>query len=117
MNEFDRIRLLDMLDSGRNLVKALESKSRTDLEDFLTGNAVIHVIALIGEAASQIGKDTREAYPELDWKNMIGMRNFVIHHYHRVTLDVVWDTATHDIPKLIAQLEVILGDTSSNQSP
>jgi uncharacterized protein with HEPN domain len=36
------------------------------------------------------------------------MRNFVIHHYHRVSLDVVWDTDTHSIPILIEQLESIL---------
>jgi uncharacterized protein with HEPN domain len=93
MNERDRIRLLDMLDAGRNLMAALQGKTRADLEDFLTANGVIHVIALIGEAASQISTETCAAYPHLNWKNMIGMRNVVIHHYHRVSLDVIWDTA------------------------
>lgn len=110
MNESDRIRLLDMLEEARRLQAALQGKSRADLDDYLIANGVRHAIALIGEAASQISEATRQQYPDLEWKEMIGMRNFVIHHYHRVSLDVVWDTAAKDIPALITQLDAILAD-------
>jgi uncharacterized protein with HEPN domain len=108
MNARDRVRLLDMLDEARKLTAALQGKTRAALDDYLTANGVRHAIALIGEAASQISDETQQQYPDLEWKDMIGMRNFVIHHYHRVSLDVVWDTATRNIPALITQLEAIL---------
>ncbi len=108
MNERDRVRLLDMLDESRKLQTALEGKTRADLGDYLTANGVRHAIALIGEAASQVSDETRQQYTNIEWKDIIGMRNFVIHHYHRVSLDVVWDTATQSVSKLIVELDIIL---------
>jgi uncharacterized protein with HEPN domain len=108
MNERDRVRLLDMLEEARKLQAALQSKTRADLDDYLTANGVRHAIALIGEAASQVSDETQQQYTKVAWKDIIGMRNFVIHHYHRVSLDVVWDTATHSVTELIILLDEIL---------
>jgi uncharacterized protein with HEPN domain len=80
----------------------------------LFANGVRHAIVLIGEAASQISSETRETYPDLPWKDMIGMRNFVVHQDHRVSDAVVWQTATQNIPLLSAQLETLLGTLASD---
>lgn len=34
-----------------------------------------------------------------------GLRNIFIHDYDEVNLNVVWDTAQDDLPKLIGQIE------------
>jgi uncharacterized protein with HEPN domain len=39
---------------------------------------------------------------------MIGMRNRVVHDYHGVNYDIVWEVATRNIPELIPELEKIL---------
>jgi uncharacterized protein with HEPN domain len=108
MNETDRRRFVDMLEAAQALQTALADKDREDMDDFLFANGVSHVLTIIGEARANISGETREAYPEIEWSNMIGMRNFLVHHYWRVSLDIVWDTATQNIPTLIAQLEAIL---------
>lgn len=39
---------------------------------------------MIGEAATGIGEDIRGAYPEVPWTRIVGLRNELVHAYHRV---------------------------------
>jgi hypothetical protein len=36
------------------------------------------------------------------------MRNRLIHGYFDVNLDVVWETISHDLPQLLAEIETVL---------
>ncbi len=42
-----------------------------------------------------------DAYPQVPWSEMVGMRNRMIHDYDDVDLKIVWDTLQRDIPQLI----------------
>ena len=44
----------------------------------------------------------------IHWKDMIGMRNRVIHAYDDIDVEIVWETVQRDIPLLATQLEAIL---------
>ncbi len=70
--------------------------------------ALVRAIEIVGEAASQVTQETREAFPQIPWKAITGMRNKVIHDYVAIDYNVVWDTVQYDLPKLIDQLEMIL---------
>jgi uncharacterized protein with HEPN domain len=41
-------------------------------------------------------------------KEIVGMRDVLIHAYDELEIDDIWETATLDIPDLIAKLENIL---------
>lgn len=41
---------------------------------------------------------------------MRGMRNVVVHAYFSVKIDVLWETARHDLPPLVAVLRAMLAD-------
>ncbi len=43
---------------------------------------------------------------------MYTMRNIVVHEYHGVNLNIIWQTITEDLPPLISQLENILQEES-----
>lgn len=107
----DEALLLDMLLSARKVRQFTRRVSWNRFQgDILRQSAVIRELSVIGEAARLVSEDTRNAYPTIDWKNMMGMRHRLVHAYFDVRLEVVWDTATHDIPVLISQLEAILPD-------
>ncbi|MDA3793429.1 MAG: DUF86 domain-containing protein [Elusimicrobia bacterium] len=53
-------------------------------------DAVIRRIEIIGEAANNIPKEIQKKYPDLPWKDIIGMRNILIHHYGGVDLIRIW---------------------------
>ena len=67
--------------------------------------ALIHLIQVIGEAARQVSREYAETHTEVPWTEIIGMRHKVVHDYLNVDEDVVWQTATQDLPPLIALLE------------
>lgn len=72
--------------------------------------ALVHLVQIIGEAASRVSDDLRQRHPEIPWRQVVGMRNRVVHGYFEVDFDLLWDVVTLDIPKLHAQLVAILDE-------
>ena len=50
----------------------------------------------------------RLAHPEIPWRQIIAMRNQLIHAYLGIDLDVVWDVVQVELPLLIQQLKVVI---------
>ena len=101
----DEVYLLDIFDAARLAMQYVRGKSRDEfLADVQTQDAVIRRLAVIGEAARRVSQTARQAMPDLPWRQMVGMRNIVIHEYDDVDLEVVWDAVTRDLPLLAAAL-------------
>jgi uncharacterized protein with HEPN domain len=71
-------------------------------------HSLVRNIEIIGEAASQISRELRDRSPGLPWTDVIGMRNRLVHAYFDIDPDIVWDTATQDLPPLVAELTKLL---------
>ena len=69
---------------------------------------IAHLVQTIGEAAAHVSPATRKRHPEIPWKQITGIRHRIVHNYLDVDYDVLWQVATCDLPRLIAQLEDIL---------
>ncbi len=67
--------------------------------------ALVKDIEILGEAAAQIGEDTRNRTPRIPWQKIIAMRNRLVHAYFSINLDIVWQTVQKDLPPLIKILE------------
>ena len=65
-------------------------------------------IEIIGEAARRVSATTRDAYAAIPWKDIIGQRNILAHEYGQIDYELLYKTASQDVPALIALLEVIL---------
>jgi len=65
-------------------------------------------IEIIGEAARRVSQETRDKYPQIPWREMTSMRNFVIHEYDSVDIGQVWDTVQNKFPSLIEELKKIV---------
>ena len=48
--------------------------------------------------------DVVAARPEIEWREMRGMRNRIAHGYYDINLDVVWDTVSTALPDLAERL-------------
>ncbi len=101
--------LLDMLLAARDAVEFAEGLTFPEFEQSrLNQNAVLKAIEIIGEAASCISPETRQAHPEIPWTEIIGMRNRLVHAYFEVNLERVWQTVQQDVPRLITLLEPLV---------
>jgi len=101
--------LLDILNSARLARSYVAAKEWNEFQaDRLCQDAVVRRLEILGEAARRIPEETRDRFPALPWRQMIGMRNRMIHQYDQVDLQVVWDTIQQDLPGLIVSLEAML---------
>ena len=75
--------------------------------DSKTQDAIIRNIEVIGEAAKHLSDDIRQKYHNVPWKEIAGTRDRLIHGYFGVNLDIIWEIATIDLPKLKSDFEEI----------
>jgi len=68
---------------------------------------------IIGEAATKISASTRAELNHLPWTDIAGMRHRLIHAYHDIDFDRVWDTVIDDLPPLVESIESLLAENDS----
>lgn len=99
--------LYDILDSARLAISYVADQTKEEfLSDIQTQDAVNRRIAIIGEAANRISEES-QTMSTLPWKQMIGMRNILVHKYDDINLSVIWDTVKIALPQLVAALEAL----------
>ena len=104
--------LRQILAHAREAVVIVEGKTRADLDDDrLLNLALSRLLEIIGEAANRVPEEIQMRYPNMPWMQMIGARNRLIHGYDSVDFDIMWVIVEKDLPVLISQLELILGDS------
>ena len=64
-------------------------------------------MVVIGEACSRVSSDLKKQFPTVEWSDATAMRNHVAHGYFALNLDIVWETAMQDVPKLRHQIIAI----------
>ncbi len=70
--------------------------------------AVIKELEIIGEAVRNLPAEFKEKNPAVPWKDIAGMRSFLVHEYFEIDLDIVWDTVKIKVPELKAEAENFL---------
>jgi len=104
----DRQRLLDILEAIDKIEGRLPAGRAQFLQDELIQVWVVHHIQRIGEAAAALSEPLRERHPRIPWRDIVAMRNVLVHQYFGVDLDEVWDTAVADLPSLRRDIEATL---------
>ncbi|MBK8030534.1 MAG: DUF86 domain-containing protein [Chloroflexi bacterium] len=97
--------LAHMLDAAGRIQSYLTGITRDQfMQNRLRQDAVIRCLQVIGEASRRVSNDMRIDHPEIEWRTIVGMRTVVIHEFHRIKLNMIWDVTQDDIPALIAAL-------------
>ena len=102
----DKIYIEHILQSIDRIEAYLNGKDHQSFsDDFMTQDAVVRQLEIIGEATKRISKELRNINPQVPWSDMAGMRDILIHDYIDVDIDIVWKTASESIIKLKSLLQ------------
>ena len=102
-------RLQHILECIENVCQFLDGKTFEDMtNDRMCFHAVVYNIMIIGEAANMLTTDFRDKTPDTPWRDIIDMRNVLVHGYYIASPKFVWDTYTNDLPVLKEQVESYL---------
>ncbi len=110
--ESDRNRIQHMLDAANQALKFVQNTSLSELpNDVPLQHLLVRNLEIIGEAASRITPEFRNAHPEIPWHRLIGMRNRLIHAYFDINMVVVWTTVVQFLPELLDALKSIVTES------
>jgi len=87
----------------------MEGRDRAALLDDPTNSrAIVRSLEVIGEAVKKLPLELRTKYPQVEWADIAGMRNVLIHHYFGIDYDIVWGVLQKEIPELHHELQRII---------
>lgn len=105
----DPHRMAHMLDASRKALRYVQGKDRSDIDqDEMLAFTLVHLIGVVGEAATRVTKETRERNAQIPWRKIIGMRNRLIHGYDQIDYNVLWETVSRHLQSLVDELQSIL---------
>jgi uncharacterized protein with HEPN domain len=83
-------------------------------EDFLSDEtlkrAIVRSLEIIGEASKKIPADVKVKWNTIQWKNMAGMRDRLIHDYMGINYAIVWDVIQNKVPDMNKQISKLLSE-------
>lgn len=92
----------------------LSVSAKISLDDFIKDEtlkrATVRSLEIIGEASKKIPSSHKEIWSFVEWRNMAGMRDRLIHDYIGVNYIIVWDVLKNKIPVLRANIYKILDE-------
>ena len=93
-------RIYDILDAIGNIERYTSQGREAFDTDELIRVWVIHHLQIIGEAAARVDDDVRKSMAHLPWRQMIAMRNILVHAYFGIDDEEVWQVAICQLPEI-----------------
>jgi uncharacterized protein with HEPN domain len=123
---YDRSLILDSLHNIEESLRHLLDRTAwiETVDDFLAsprGTDVLDIAAIrlmaIGEEVKKIDKRSAGKlltdYPQIEWKNIMGLRDFIAHAYFQIDAMVVFDTIQNNLHPLLATIRQMISDLES----
>lgn len=101
-------RLRDILEAIEKIEVYADQGKDSFEQDPLIQSWFIRHLQLIGEAARTLPEDIRSLTPDIQWKDIIGMRQILVHHYFGIDSSILWNVVEQDLPILKPQVEALL---------
>jgi uncharacterized protein with HEPN domain len=94
-----------MIEAAETIAQFVSGRTRTDLEtDRMLLFAIVRAIEVFGEAASKVSSEAKADTVNIPWTEIVAMRHRLVHGYFEINRNIVWKTATEEIPALLPAL-------------
>ena len=109
MKKDDSVYLRHIIDALLQIERYTDGVTHEEfLSNSLLQDGVIRQLEVMGEAARNLSEDLRNEYPKIPWRQMISLRNRMIHAYFNVNLQIIWEIIQGDIPNLKQETKHVL---------
>ncbi|MVM40459.1 DUF86 domain-containing protein [Spirosoma sp. HMF3257] len=98
------------------------SSNFDNVEDFIWANdqqnynASWGLLLAIGEESKRLDIALKNEYPQIPWRNIAGMRNFLAHDYRGIDYDLVYEVINNNLPNLKEVLIEMVSKVDYDQS-
>ena len=108
----DKVRLNHILEAIIEIESYLnDADFETFMENSMMRFACIKQMEIIGEASNHISEEVKNRFSDIEWSQIVGMRNVFVHEYFGVDTRLVWQIIKNDLPefksKVISIIETI----------
>ena len=111
------VKVLHLLDKVIESLEVIQQRTENihctnDSLDSATGTLLLDGVCMkliaTGESIKNLDKLTAGNlliyYPQIPWREVMGMRDIIVHHYFEVDADVIFNTVKENIPLLMDTL-------------
>lgn len=111
----EKLYLVHIVEASAKIARYLPASLAEFEENEMARDAIIKQLANITESASNLEKISKDAYPNIQWEKIRGMRNILVHDYlGDLSYEEVWKTLHNDLPILVETAKKILGKKYGN---
>jgi len=82
--------------------------------DRKTYSATIREYIVIGEAILPLIELLEKKFPDYEWRMIKDFRNFIVHEYFGVDIQIVWDITKFELGELKTKIEFLKKDLNEN---
>jgi uncharacterized protein with HEPN domain len=105
----DKVRIQHINDSIREIYSYTKDATFNSFQtNTMMQFAVVKQLEIIGEAANHLSEELKVLHRDIQWSEIIALRNVLIHEYFGIDVKLVWDIVEQDIPDLKIKIEDIL---------
>jgi uncharacterized protein with HEPN domain len=106
-------RLLDIIEAIEKIEKVKQRGKAAFDEDPMIQVWMVHHLMIIGEAVRAIDPAVRQKHPEVPWRDIVGMRNVLVHDYFSINAKIVWETVSEKLDPFKAKIQEMLAAMES----
>lgn len=104
----DKIRIQHILDAIYQIEDYMQNITfETFSSNKMLVDAVVRQLEIIGEASNHLSSEIKIAYTNIEWKQIVGLRNILIHEYFSVDVPLVWSVLQYDLPNFKNTIHII----------
>jgi uncharacterized protein with HEPN domain len=99
----------DIVKYSTYAITFLGGRSDEELQNDLQAQfAIVRALEVVGEATRSVPDEIRRLAPHVPWRDIVAMRNRIVHHYFGVRLGIVLNVVRQDLPPLIQTMTDLL---------
>ncbi len=111
----DVLLLTEMIEAAEQAQQLTADIGVSQLEaDRQRRDALLWNFTVLGEAAGQLSAEVKDKFPDIPWQQPIRLRNRIVHGYWSIDLELLYTTATDQLPAFTANLRTVLGSVSDS---